>query len=222
MVPTGQELKPATVDDYAVPATPVKRTLFRKYFTALFVTVLVPLFAAAAIEAWFGYRDQRARLDELLNVEAEAAASKIEGFLDGIREQMGWVDQLPWASGRAERHRLDAIRLLRLIPAISDITLLDGNGIERFYVSRTGMDRVGNGADWSDAPAYRGARAARVWFGPVSYYRDTEPHITIAISSKGTASGVAVAEINLKHIWDVISTIHVGEAGKAFVLDRPG
>ena len=33
---------------------------------------------------------------------------------------------------------------------------------------------------------------------------------------------MAVAEVNLKFIWEVISAIRVGRTGEAFVLDRPG
>jgi adenylate cyclase len=33
---------------------------------------------------------------------------------------------------------------------------------------------------------------------------------------------VAIADINLKFIWDVVSAIHVGHSGYAFVVDQPG
>ncbi len=46
--------------------------------------------------------------------------------------------------------------------------------------------------------------------------------MTIAIAGNRAAVGVAVAEINLKLIWDVITSIRVGKSGQAFVLDRPG
>ena len=36
------------------------------------------------------------------------------------------------------------------------------------------------------------------------------------------ANGVTIAVINLKLIWDVISAIHVGQSGDAFVLDKSG
>jgi adenylate cyclase len=40
------------------------RGLFRKYFFVLFLAVVVPLAANGVGEAWFDYRDQRARLDQ--------------------------------------------------------------------------------------------------------------------------------------------------------------
>ena len=45
------------------------RTLFVKYFVTLLIAVVAPLLLSAASEAWFGYRGQRASLNELLQVE---------------------------------------------------------------------------------------------------------------------------------------------------------
>jgi HAMP domain-containing protein len=46
--------------------------------------------------------------------------------------------------------------------------------------------------------------------------------MTIGVAGNRAAVGVAIAEINLKLIWDVISAIRVGRTGQAFVLDGPG
>ena len=46
--------------------------------------------------------------------------------------------------------------------------------------------------------------------------------MTVAVAGNRSAVGVAVAEVNLKFIWEVISEIRVGRTGEAFVLDRPG
>src|SRR5436190_10052624 len=95
-----------------------RRLLFQKYFAALFVAVVVPLLANGASEAWFGYRDQRQTLSQRLHAEARSAAAKIEGFLDDITDQLQWTVQLPWRDGMNERHRFDALRLLRQVPAV--------------------------------------------------------------------------------------------------------
>jgi adenylate cyclase len=198
------------------------RGLFRKYFLILFLAVVIPLAANGVSEAWFGYRDQRARLDQLLGVEARSAAAKIQGFLDGITNQLGWLVQLPWSEEPDERRRLDALRLLRQVPAIVSLTLVDGTGRERLYVSRIGLNRTEDRTDRSADPAVTGARSVRIWYGEVSYYRGSEPYLTVAISGNRPSVGIVVAEVNLKLIWDVISAIKVGETGSAFVLDRPG
>src|ERR1700754_2434351 len=72
------------------------RGLFQKYLLVLFMAVSIPLVINGVIEAWFGYRDQRARLDQLLGIQATSAAASIHGFIDGITDQLGWLVQLPW------------------------------------------------------------------------------------------------------------------------------
>jgi class 3 adenylate cyclase len=130
--------------------------------------------------------------------------------------------QFPWTEDGDDRHKIDAQRLLQQVPAIVSITLIDQTGTERAFVSRLGLDRIGRGADLSADPAVLGARARKVWYGPVRYQRDSEPHMKIAVVGGRTADGIAIADINLKLVWDVIAAIKIGDTGHAFVVDESG
>jgi class 3 adenylate cyclase len=196
--------------------------LFQKYLLVLFLAVAIPLAINGVIEAWLGYRDQRARLDQLLGVQATSAAVEIRDFIYGITNQLGWLVQLSWSDGPDERRRTDALRLLRQAPAIVSLTLLDNGGLERLYVSRIDLNRIESRTDRSGDPAVVGARSDQIWFSDVSYNRGSEPHLTVAVVGNRPSVGAVVAEVNLKLIWDVISAIKVGKSGFAFVLDRPG
>jgi adenylate cyclase len=202
---------------------PAKGTpLFWKYFRGLFLAVAGPVLLAGASEAWFGYHDQRARLSERLDAEARLAAVKIQDFIEGIEDQLSWTVQLPWSEATGDRRILDAMRLLRQAPAIESLTLVDGAGKERLFVSRIGLNRLEGGADHSRTPAVTGARSDRNWFGPVTFQSGSEPFMTIAVAGNRAAVGVAIAEVNLKFIWEVISGINIGRTGMAYVLDEPG
>ena len=158
------------------------------------------------------------RLNDLLNAEARLAA-KDRGFRGPLQPAHL---QLPWSEESGERHRLDALRLLRQVPAVESLSLVDADGRERLFVSRIGLNRIDGSADHSAKPAVSGARSDGVWFGPVSFHDGSEPFMSIAVAGNRSSVGVAVAEINLKFIWDVISGIQVGRTGDALVLDRPG
>ena len=199
-----------------------RRSLFFKYFITLFVAAVVPLMLGAVSEAWFGYRDQRLHLNEVLQVEARSAADKIQTFIDDISDQLGWVVQFPWSQSENDRRRIDALRLLQQVPAIVSITLVDQTGIERVFVSRLRLNRIGRGEDLSDDPAVVGARAGRVWYGPVRYQRNSEPYMRIAVAGNREAAGIVIADINLKLIWDVIAAIKIGDTGHALVVDDSG
>ena len=204
------------------PLVAPRTSLFKKYFRALFAAAVIPLLIAGGSEAWFGYHDQRARLNDLLNAEARFAAVNIQDFIESIRDQLGWTVQLPWPDDAGDRRRLDALRLLRQVPAIESLSLVDPAGKERLFVSRIGLNRIEGGEDQSAKPAVMGARSDRIWFGPVTFHGGSEPFMTLAIAGNRSADGVAIADVNLKFIWQVISGIRVGRTGEAFVLDKPG
>ena len=199
-----------------------RRSLFFKYFVTLFVAVVVPLMLGAVSEAWFGYRDQRVHLNETFQVEARSAADRIQTFIDGISDQLGWVVQFPWSESENDRRRIDALRLLQQVPAIVSITLVDQTGIERVFVSRLRLNRTGRGEDLSADLAVIGARAGKVWYGPVRYQRNSEPYMRIAVAGNRAAAGIVIADINLKLIWDVIAAIKIGDTGHALVVDDSG
>src|SRR5688572_3576943 len=130
-----------------------RRSLFFKYFVILLFAAVAPLMLGAVSEAWFSYKDRRLQVNELLDVESRAAANRIQTFIDEIRDQLGWAVQFPLTEAGDERRKVDALRLLRQVPAIASITLVDEVGHERAFVSRLGLNRVGRGLDMSANPA---------------------------------------------------------------------
>ena len=204
------------------PVARPRRSLFSKYSVTLFIAVVVPLILGAISEAWFGYQGQRLYLNQLLQVQAQSAADRIQTFIEGIRDQIGWVVQFPWMEGEDSQHKIDAERLLQQVPAIVSVTLVDQTGTERAFVSRLGLNRMGRGADMASDQAVVAARASKVWYGPVLYRRDSEPYMIVAVAGNRVPDGIAIAEINLKLIWDVITAIKIGNTGRVFVVDNSG
>jgi hypothetical protein len=77
--------------------------------------------------------------------KAGSAARRIEEFVDEIERQLGWTTAPQWASGPIEQRRFDYFRLLRQVPAITELIQLDETGKEQLRVSRLTMDVVGSG-----------------------------------------------------------------------------
>ncbi len=46
--------------------------------------------------------------------------------------------------------------------------------------------------------------------------------MTVSVAHAGRDPGVTMAEVNLKLIWDVVSSIHNGSGGYAFVVTATG
>jgi hypothetical protein len=146
---------------------------------ALFVAVVaIALLANGLLEIWFSYREHQDSLVRIQREQADAAAAKIGQFIKEIESQLGWTTQLPWSSATLEQRRVDALRLLRQVPAITELTQLDSKGREQLRVSRLAMDVVGSGADLSKEPKFAEAVARKVYYGPVYFRRESEPYMT--------------------------------------------
>jgi signal transduction histidine kinase/CheY-like chemotaxis protein/HAMP domain-containing protein len=215
-------LPPERAAGSGAPALRVRNRLFMKY-VGLFVTVVILALASSGIfDVYFYYREHRTSLIRIQREQAEAAAAKIGQFIKEIESQLGWTTQLPWSAGSIEQRRFDALRLLRQVPAITELAQLDATAKERLRVSRLAMDVVGSGTDLSNEPRFKEAVANKVYYGPVYFRRESEPYMTLAIAGTRRDAGVSVAEVNLKLIWDVVSQIKVGEKGHAYVVDAQG
>jgi signal transduction histidine kinase/CheY-like chemotaxis protein len=205
-----------------ISAPKTRRRLFTKYVALFVAVVCVALLSNGIFDVFFYYQEHKASLIRIQREQAEAAAAKIGQFIKEIESQLGWTTQLPWSAGSIEQRRFDALRLLRQVPAITELAQLDATGKERLRVSRLAMDVVASGADLSSDPKFAEAVARKVYYGPVYFRRESEPYMTLAIAGTRRDAGVSVAEVNLKLIWDVVSQIKVGERGHAYVVDAQG
>jgi signal transduction histidine kinase len=213
---------PGAVPEAKPSGTKIRRRLFTKY-VALFVAVVgVALLSNGIFEVFFYYREHKAALIRIQREQAEAAAAKIGQFIKEIESQLGWTTQLPWSAGSIEQRRFDVLRLLRQVPAITELAQVDSTGKERLRVSRLAMDVVDSGLDLSKDPKFAEAVAHKVYYGPVYFRRESEPYMTLSLAGTRKDAGVSVAEVNLKLIWDVVSQIKVGERGHAYVVGPGG
>ena len=196
--------------------------LFRKYLYSIVALAFAALAINTGFDVWFSYREQKQLLAAIQREQAASAAIQIGQFIGQIENQIRWLSRLPPELSTNEDDRLNAIRLLRLSPAIAEITELDAQGREQVRVSRRVADRVGSKTDHSASSAFRGANESRAYYGPVYFFGDTEPFMTIATRGTGREPNVVVAEVNLRFIWDLVAGIRVGNTGKAYVVDRMG
>ena len=199
-----------------------RRRLFWKYVVVIVALVTMVLAASAGVELWFTYRENQDALVALQREKAGAAATRIEAFIREIEHQMGWTTQPLLVSGPAalEQRRIDFLRLLRQVPAITELSYLDKEGKEQLRVSRLAMDVTGSANDLSADARFTQAIARRVYHGPVYFRKESEPYMVLAMAQSG--GGVTVAEVNLKFIWDVVTQIKIGKAGRAYVADESG
>src|ERR1700759_1546438 len=127
--------------------TKIRTRLFTKYVALFVAVVAVALLSNGIFEVFFYYREHKAALIRIQHEQAEAAAAKIGQFIKEIESQLGWTTQLPWSAGSIEQRRFDALRLLKQVPAITELAQVDSSGKERLRGSRPAMGGGEHGAD---------------------------------------------------------------------------
>jgi signal transduction histidine kinase len=200
----------------------LRGSLFRKYVVYFVLLVSTALIASGLVGLYFTYHENKAALLNLQHEKAAAAASRIEAYVQEIEHQLGWMRLPQVGPVTVEQRRIEYLKLLRQVPAIRDVSLLDTSGREQLRVSRLDLDVTGANVDWSSDPRFIEARKGKTYFSPVYFRKDTEPYMTIAVEGMGDKAGITVAEVNLKFIRDVISRIRAGDKGLAYVVDARG
>jgi hypothetical protein len=175
----------------------------------------------SAIDTWRSWRQTEALMASIQREKAEFTAQKIESFMREIERQIGWVAYAQFGSLPADQRHFDYVRLLRQVPAITELAQLDRAGREQLRVSRLKMDAGGSNVDRSSDPAFIEAKANKVYFGPVAFRKGSEPYLTVGVSH-GDGGSVTIVDLNLKLVWDIIKTVSVGETGYGYVVDSKG
>ncbi|MGQ0526056.1 MAG: ATP-binding protein, partial [Betaproteobacteria bacterium] len=163
-------------------------------------------------------------ISALTEEKALAAALRIDDYVKSVVDQVAWVNMplLDEDEGSLLQRRFEYRNLLMQVPAVPDIRQLDRLGREELLVSRTELDVMAGGIDYSHDAGFLAARSGTLHFSPVSFRKGTEPYTRIAVPARLGAETVALADLNLKFVWDSVSEIEFGRTGYAYVVDGSG
>ena len=124
-----------------------RRRLFPKYAALIIALVGGMLIASGAISLYFSWRENQANLVALQVEKAQGAATRIERYILDIEHQLGWTafPRLDAAGDPVEQRRIEYLKLLRQVPAITDVSQLDRNGREQLRVEPVAVPNVAPG-----------------------------------------------------------------------------
>jgi signal transduction histidine kinase/CheY-like chemotaxis protein len=221
-------IKPISIDEkmnqiaakLEATSPPARGGLFRKYVAMFVAIVSLALAINGVSDIWFSYHEQQNLLFRIQREQAKSAADKIGQFLNEITAGLAWETQLSLSDSTLDEWQFDAVRLLRHVPALTEIVQLNATGSEQFRMSREAPDVIASHADHSQAPAFIQAMTNKVYYGPVYFIDESQPYMTIAMAGVRPEFGVIVGQVNLTFIWDVVSQIKVGKHGQAYVVDE--
>jgi adenylate cyclase len=194
----------------------LREGLFAKYVIALVGLVVFVLAVNGAMEIWISYRGIKASLNDGMSEKAEATARHIEQSMADLERQLSWGTRA--YSNTIDLRRADYTQLLRQVPQVSQLSMLDPQGREQLRLSRRTV-KVGSNLDFSRDVSFTEARARGTGYAP-AYFRGEQPYISIALSHSD--SNVTVAEIDLGFLSDFLGDSQVGKVASAYIVDAKG
>src|SRR5229473_3628063 len=109
--------------------------LFAKYVMSLVGLVVFVLAVNGAVETWISYRSTKTTLTDAMTEKAEATAKRIDQAISELERQISWVTRA--SQYTLEQHRADYAQLLNQVPAVNQVSQLNGNGREQLRLTRT-------------------------------------------------------------------------------------
>ena len=195
-----------------------RKGLFAKYVAALVGLVVFVLAVNGATETWINYRATKTALTDAMGEKAEATAGRIEQSIAELVRQISWVTRA--SSDTTDKHRADYAQLLNQVPAVSQLTLLDGYGREKLRLSRTSI-AIGSNVDFSRDFRFTDTRGNSVSYAPATF-RDSRPNMSISVAHSGFNADATVADIELGFLSDFFGDAQVGKSSFAYVVDSKG
>jgi two-component system, NtrC family, sensor kinase len=190
-----------------------RQTLFAKYAVVFGGLICALLLGSSLVDLWFSFLENRAAVYQAERQQARTAGERIADFVKDIDRQISWAVPPPGLPDATSIEVRDDgyHRLLKQVPAITDIRYLDRDGKEQLFISRIRMKVVGSGSDFSTDPRFTAPIRDTSFFGPVDFPNGSEPYMSIAFREQGGA--VTAVEVNLKLIQDLISEFKIPSNG---------
>jgi class 3 adenylate cyclase/HAMP domain-containing protein len=193
----------------------LREGLFAKYVVSLVGLVVFVLAVNGATETWISYRATKTTLTDALSEKADATAKRIDQSMFELVRQISWVTRA--SQQTLEQRRSDYAQLLNQVSAVSQLTLLNGDGREMLRLSRTKIT-VNSNADFSRDLRFTETVARGVNFSP-AFFEGNRAFMSISVSHSGFNAGITVADIDLSFLSDYLGDTQVGKAAFAYVAD---
>jgi class 3 adenylate cyclase/HAMP domain-containing protein len=194
----------------------LREGLFAKYVVALVGLVVFVLAVNGAIEVWITYRGIKSSLNDGMSEKAEATAKRIQQSLSDLDRQISWVTRA--SSDTPDKRRADYTQMLRQVPQVSQLSLLNAQGREQLRMTRQTVTLDSN-ADFSRDVRLTETVSRGTSFAP-AYLRGERPFMSIALSHAD--GSFTVAEIDLDFLSEFLIDAQIGKVAFAYVTDSRG
>jgi signal transduction histidine kinase len=205
----------------------MKISIRRRLIVAFFCLAICPLLLVGGIVGLQSYRTLKDTTMKLQAEMGQAVLNKVTAFFEEIQSELTLTGRLDILLKDHESLRFDTMKLLMSKDIYERLMLLDETGKTRIYLSRLGLSSGDNGEHAGDEEFIKAMKAREVYYGPVRFEAVSgEPLMSIAVPlvdfRSGVKSGVILAEVRLKKIWNLISDVKVNPGQSVYIVDEKG
>ena len=204
-----------------------KRRIIRSYFLVSFLLVGFGILASGLLGIFYHLSDIRAHASELQQEIAAGAAYKIEKFIEEIEGALKTVplNREIITKGLSPEIDFQLHKLLKISPPVNEVLVADADGVVYTHISRIRTVVLTSKQSISSTAAFERAMGGETSYGRVFFIQESEPYMDITVPLEryaGEIIGVLQAQVNLRNIRDLISSIQFANGGYAYIVSRYG
>ncbi|MFZ2987934.1 sensor histidine kinase [Ideonella sp.] len=201
--------------------------LWRKQAATYALLVLLCLLLFGITEVVFSYREAIRAITLNQSLLAREVSGSIRASLGSISGHVRATASLPWEVPGwldADDRRDEFQRILKLEPALRDLTHHDAQGQPDMHVSRLSLSSM-PGAEalpFSDHARLRWPDGLPPQQGSIDYADGYEPHLLLLTPDPRMGAGATVARVNLRSLARGLADVLHSKNLEAYAVDRRG
>ena len=157
---------------------------------------------------------------------AATTASHIQSFISRKIERLkDTALSMSLYAVDAEQQRLISQVLLANDPSIREVSLINRDGMEILKLSEKQIYLPSDLKNLATQAPFVQAIRGKTFMGPVKTSTQAEPYLSIALPLKHNPpkpSGVLLAEVDLRFLWEEMARAKFGRGGFAYLVDQAG
>jgi putative methionine-R-sulfoxide reductase with GAF domain len=202
------------------------RNSIRGRLTAVFAALAVsPLLLVAVILAGVSVNTQQQQALAFQREVAQRVSVQVVAFFEELEGDLRLASQV-WGLQELNRDEQKAALsgLLMYRDVFEELVLLDSEGQEQVYVSRSSFDRATLVSRAQAEEFVVPVASGQTYYSPIRFDEVTgEPLMTIAVPMfdvrSGLLNGVLVSEVRIKQIWTLIANLQLSAGQDVYIVD---
>ena len=211
-----------------------KRSIRTRWTFSLILLALFPLLILGGIISWKSYSTQIELTNKYQKEVARRVLSEVQLFIHELEAifkmatKINNLNRISLEEQAAVLAKLQGIREESHINLIEELSLVDRSGTEKVRVGRAKIYSPQELREMSNADIFvQPLKTGKVYYSPILINRESgEPFISLSIPTSdlrtGKIDGVLIAKVRLHAVWDMLTSVTVGETGEAYLTDLTG